>query len=184
MTEANVFHILGIVVVVAPAILLAAMGIPPLVGRPLSERIIARWTVGSVVTGLLAAIVILIMMLLSGTRHVSVELGEWVVIPEHHFHFTLKFVFDRLSVPFVILSFLLCGTIGAFANSYMHREAGFARFFLSFALFLLGMIICSPGGNSWAYPRPCWWRFFMNVRNRCEMDCEYGWCIALQMPRS
>ena len=34
------------------------------------------------------------------------ELGDWVVIPQQHFHFHLKFVFDRLSVPFVILSFV------------------------------------------------------------------------------
>ena len=147
MTAATVFHVLGIVVVLSPAILLAAIGIPPLVGKPLTERTIARWTIGSVVTGLATAIVILIMMLLLGTRHVSVELGEWVVIPQHHFHFTLKFVFDRLSVPFVILSFLLCGTISAFANRYMHREAGFARFFRSFALFLLGMIVSSLAGT-------------------------------------
>ena len=54
------------------------------------------------------------------------------------YHFAVKFVFDRLSVPFVILSFVLCGTIGAFATRYMHREPGYNRFFVLFALFLLG----------------------------------------------
>ena len=42
----------------------------------------------------------------------------------HHYHFSVKFVFDRLSVPFAILSFVLSGTIGAFASRYMHRERG------------------------------------------------------------
>ena len=37
-----------------------------------------------------------------------------------HFHFLLKFVFDRLSVPFAIMSFVLCGVIGAFAFRYLH----------------------------------------------------------------
>ena len=47
----------------------------------------------------------------------------------------MKFVFDRLSVPFAILSFVLCGTIGAFAIRYMHREPGYNRFFVLYALF-------------------------------------------------
>lgn len=63
-----------------------------------------------------------------------------------HYHFQLKFVFDRLSVPFVILSFMLCGTIGAFANRYMHREPGFSRFFLLYSLFLAGMVVTSLAG--------------------------------------
>ena len=59
----------------------------------------------------------------------------------------MKFVFDRLSVPFVILSFVLCGTIGAFATRYMHREPGYNRFFVLYALFLLGMVLTSLAGT-------------------------------------
>lgn len=67
---------------------------------------------------------------------------------EHpHYHFLIKFIFDRLSVPFVILTFILCGTIGAFASRYMHREPGFNRFFVLFAMFLLGMIVTSLAGS-------------------------------------
>ena len=56
-------------------------------------------------------------------------------------------MFDRLSVPFAILSFVLVGTIGAFANHYLHREPGFRRFFLLYAMFLLGMIVASLAGT-------------------------------------
>ena len=76
-----------------------------------------------------------------------IELGNWVVIPQQHFHFHLKFVFDRLSVPFVILSFLLCGTIGAFTSRYLHREPGYGRFFVCYSLFALGMIVTSLAGT-------------------------------------
>jgi NAD(P)H-quinone oxidoreductase subunit 5 len=65
-----------------------------------------------------------------------------VVVPDIY-HLKLKFVFDRLSVPFAILSFILCGTIGAFAHRYMHREPGFSRFFVLYALFVLGMVMTS-----------------------------------------
>ncbi|MEZ6044319.1 MAG: proton-conducting transporter membrane subunit [Planctomycetaceae bacterium] len=43
--------------------------------------------------------------------------------------------------PLVILTYVLCGTIGAFASRYLHREPGFNRFFNFYALFMLGMIV-------------------------------------------
>ena len=73
-------------------------------------------------------------------------LGNWVLIP-HYYHFSVKFVFDRLSVPLVILSYILSGTIGAFATRYMHRERGFNRFFVLYAVFLLGMVVASLAGT-------------------------------------
>jgi NADH:ubiquinone oxidoreductase subunit 5 (subunit L)/multisubunit Na+/H+ antiporter MnhA subunit len=143
----NLFMFLGICVVVCPLVLLAAIGLPSLVYRPLSEHSINRFTQAAVVIGLTAAVATLGLMLLLGKRHVPIELGEWVSIPQEHFHFTIKFVFDRLSVPFVILSYVLCGTIGAFAKVYMHREPGFGRFFVLYTVFLLGMIVSSLAGT-------------------------------------
>lgn len=64
-----------------------------------------------------------------------------------HFHFRLKFVFDRLSVPFVIMTFVLCGVIAAFASRYLHRDEGFHRFFMYFSFFQLGMILSSVAGT-------------------------------------
>src|SRR5262245_45390924 len=107
----------------------------------------SRLTQAAVVGGLICAVGVLGIMLLSGERYVAVELGDWVSLPAEHFHFHIKFVFDRLSVPFVILSFVLVGTIGAFASQYMHREGGYRRFFLLYALFLVGMILASVAGT-------------------------------------
>ncbi|MFO0978660.1 MAG: proton-conducting transporter membrane subunit [Planctomycetaceae bacterium] len=64
-----------------------------------------------------------------------------------HFHFRLKFLFDRLSVPFVIMTYVLCGVISAFASRYLHRDEGFHRFFIYFSFFLLGMIVSSLAGT-------------------------------------
>lgn len=147
ITTEILFQILGICVVASPAALLAVFGVTALVGRPLSERSMARFTEAFVVIGLLASLAILAMMLIIDTRHVPIELGNWVVIPEEHFHFHLKFIFDRLSVPFAILTFVLCGTIGAFTSRYLHREPGYGRFFVCYAMFLLGMITTSLAGT-------------------------------------
>ena len=64
-----------------------------------------------------------------------------------HFHFLLKIVFDRLSVPFAIMSFVLCGVIGAFAFRYLHLEEGYFRFFLFYSIFQLGMVVSSLAGT-------------------------------------
>lgn len=138
-------YALGVAVVVSPSLLIFILGIPTLMGHPLSERTIGKSVQISVVIALLAALAILTMMLSLGTNHVPIYLGSWVSID--HYHFSVKFVFDRLSVPFVILSLVLCGTIGAFANKYMHRERGFNRFFVLYSFFVLGMVVTSLAGT-------------------------------------
>lgn len=149
MTTDSVYHYLGVVVVTCPALLLTALGLAALAGFRLTEKTQTRMTMVSVNVGLIAAVTILALMLFTGSRQVPIELGNWVSI-EHgheHFHFYVKFVFDRLSVPFAILSFVLCGTVGAFASVYLHREPGYQRFFLLYALFLSGMVISSLAGS-------------------------------------
>ncbi len=134
-----------VTVAAAPLLLVAVLGVSTLLDRPLSERATALWSQATIVIGLGAAIAVLVHMLASGTRHIPFYLGDWVAIP--HFHYSLKLVFDRLSVPFVILTFVLCGTIGAFASRYMHRERGYNRFFVLYALFVLGMVMTSLAGT-------------------------------------
>ncbi len=142
-----IYQIFGIITIASPLLLLAILGVPALVGYKLSENSIARFIYLAVVLGLLSAIVVLVSMLLSGDRQVPIELGNWISLPEQHFHFHLKFVFDRLSVPFVILTYLLCGTIGAFTTRYLHREQGFVRFYIAYAMFMLGMIFATLAGT-------------------------------------
>jgi NAD(P)H-quinone oxidoreductase subunit 5 len=133
---------LGVVVVAAPFLLTVLLGISSMLDRRPTEQMTVRCVQAAVVSGLLAAVVVLVAMLVLGTRHVAIDMGHWVTIPRHY-HFSVKFVFDRLSVPMAILSFVLSGTIGAFASKYLHRERGFHRFFVLYAIFLLGMVVAS-----------------------------------------
>ncbi len=132
---------LGVLVVVAPLVLVGLLGASSLLGWRLSEQTINRTILAAVVYGLAGSVAILAIMLIWGTRHVVIDLGQWVQLP--HFHFSVKFVFDRLSVPFAILSFVLSGTIAASASRYLHRERGYNRFFVLYSLFLLGMVVTS-----------------------------------------
>ncbi len=141
----QITEILGETVVAAPALAVLGLGGLSLLGWPPSERTISRVIQLAVVLGLLSALTVLGLMLGRDQTHVPIDLGDWVSIPHYQFH--IKFLFDRLSVPFVILTFLLCGTVGAFAAKYMHREPGFVRFHLSYALFVLGMVTASLAGT-------------------------------------
>lgn len=137
----------GMVVILAPLSLLVVMGIASLFGLIFQERFIARMTQWTVLVGLVGLVTILAFMLLHGVRFIAVDIGDWVRLEEEAFHFHVKFIFDRLSIPFAILAFVLCGVVGAFAQRYLHREVGFRRFFLLYALFLAGMTFSALAGT-------------------------------------
>jgi NADH-quinone oxidoreductase subunit L len=144
-TAAQLMAWLGEAVIICPVALLCVLGIPSLLSRRLAETTINRFLQSAMLIGLAASTLMLCMMLPMTNPHVAVELGNWVSIPGYEFH--IKLIFDRLSVPFVMLSYILCGTIFAFASRYMHREPGYNRFFTLNAVFLLGMVTTSLAGT-------------------------------------
>ncbi len=146
MDSASILQILPYIVVASPFLLTVALGLSSMFEVKLSEATTTRLVYLSIASGLLVAVGILGWMLASGQRHIVTESLNWVEI-EGQYHFRIKFVFDRLSVPFAILSFILSGTIGAFATKYMHRERGFNRFFVLYGIFVLGMVVTSLAGT-------------------------------------
>src|SRR5262249_19408491 len=77
--------------------------------------------------------------------HFTLELQDWLRIDGYHF--SVELLFDRLSLPFVVLAFVLCSVIGAFASRYLHREPGYSRFFVLYALFVAGMALPAVAGT-------------------------------------
>jgi NADH-quinone oxidoreductase subunit L len=140
-------HLLGLIVVAAPLLAVLVLGAASLLSLSFSESTIDRVVRLAVLIGFSAAASILAIMSWHGDPQVIVPLGDWVLVPEYHYAFSFRLVFDRLSVPFVILSFILCGTIGAFASRYMHRESGYNRFYVLYAIFLLGMTLAALAGT-------------------------------------
>ncbi|HXD86456.1 MAG TPA: proton-conducting transporter membrane subunit [Urbifossiella sp.] len=145
-TSERILFILEVLVVAAPTVLVLLLGITTLLDSRLSEQATAGATRLAVGAGLLACCGVLGVMIATGTRHSVLDLGNWIELPGEtgrRLHFAVKFEFDRLSVPLAMLSFVLCGVISSFAAKYMHREAGYNRFFTLFAVFLTGMIAAS-----------------------------------------
>ncbi len=130
--------VLGGVIFAAPAALLTTFFGAFLFDRRLPEAAIGRLIQATIVTGLLAALAAGAIMLRHGVSQHPIVLGDWTITPSYHLKFAL--VLDLLSLSYLLLTLLLCGTIGAFSTRYLHRERGYGRFFVLFAVFLLGMV--------------------------------------------
>ncbi len=113
--------------------------------RPFDER----FTSGVVGTGLLAstlaAVVAAAVMMAEGRTEIRVPLGAWFELGHYGFHWNL--ILDRLSVPFAIFGAGLTGLIGAFSQRYLHRESGFARFYVLLVLFGAGVQLVVLAGS-------------------------------------
>lgn len=133
------------IVVLAPLLLLVLLCMTSLIEWKLGEKTTAWACLIAILFGLGAAWGIVLIMLGLDQRQLVLIVGDWVAMGSYHF--TIQLVFDLLSVPMVILTFLLCGIIVAFTNRYLHRESGYHRFFVFFALFLAGMVVAALAGT-------------------------------------
>lgn len=129
----------------APAATLVAIGLPAILGRPLSERSTTRLVGTGFAAAFLAAIATLIALAARGFAPEVVHLGTWFSVGHHEA--TLDLVADGLSVPYVCFSTGLCSLVNAFAGKYLHREPGFTRFFVLLAVFGTGMNLMVLAGS-------------------------------------
>jgi NAD(P)H-quinone oxidoreductase subunit 5 len=137
-THESLLFFLGLLIVAAPALLLTVFFASFLADRRMQEAPSADGSRSLSPLACWPALSAVVIMLAVGVPQHSIELGDWVITPGYHLKF--EFVLDLLSLSYVTLTLVLCGTIGAFSTRYMHRESGYNRFFVLFAVFLLGMV--------------------------------------------
>jgi NAD(P)H-quinone oxidoreductase subunit 5 len=121
----------------APLAALVAIGVPALLGRPLSERATSRLVGAGFAIGFLGGIITLAALAARSFAPEVVRIGTWFAVGHHEA--SLNLVADALSIPYVCFSTGLCWLVNAFAGKYLHREPGFTRFFILLALFGTGM---------------------------------------------
>lgn len=138
---------LAAIVLGCPILTLLILGLTGLFQRPLPERWVDRLTKFHVSMGLMATLMIFGIMVATNHPTEVLDLGNFVEIGQEHFHFHLEFIFDRLSVPMVIMTFVLVGVIGSFANIYLQGDAGYYRFFVCFSMFLVGLLFAFLAGT-------------------------------------
>ena len=81
----------------------------------------------------------------SGNHPLRISLGEWFEAGEYEFPLVL--LADELTLPMVGMTSVLVGLIGFFSASYLHREAGFFRFFQLLHLFSFGSLLTFTAGS-------------------------------------
>lgn len=91
------------------------------------------------------AVVLIATGVASGSVEAAADLGLWFHVGDYHFRWRL--VADHLSLPFSLFASVLLGLIGAFSRRYLHREAGYHRFYFLLMLFGAGVQLVVLAGN-------------------------------------
>lgn len=116
-----------------PALAVLILGLRAWLYHPWNERatvvIVGFGFAGSVTACTVAAA----WLIGADVTEVRVPLGSW--FSAGHYSFDWNLIADRLSIPFAMFSSVLLGLVAAFSRRYLHREPGFARFYLMLAVF-------------------------------------------------
>jgi NADH-quinone oxidoreductase subunit L len=75
------------------------------------------------------------------------NLAEVVIYAKDGYEFLIDLHFDRITAVFLVVGSLLTFLIGTYSRYYMHREAGYRRFFSTILFFFSGYCIVIFSGN-------------------------------------
>ena len=110
-----------------------------------TERLTAALTLAAAVPVLLLVLAYAVFGLFHGwPGHIS--LGSWFAAGD--WHMPLSFTLDGLSLGFASVAALITLATLKFSFNYMHREAGFHRFFIGMNLFSGGILLVALAGNA------------------------------------
>jgi NADH-quinone oxidoreductase subunit L len=87
----------------------------------------------------LASLCLTTMLIYNPQHLIIIEIGEWFHVG--HYKYPLAFHLDKIAMLFVALTVTLTGIVGSFSITYLHRDAGFLRFFLLLFLFTFGALL-------------------------------------------
>lgn len=125
----------GVVIAIVgfPALAVLLLGARAWLYRAWGERATVG-IVGAAFSASVAACAIAVAWLLAhDVTEVRVPIGSW--FSAGHYSFEWSLIADRLSIPFATFSAVLLGLVASFSRRYLHREPGFARFYLLLAIF-------------------------------------------------
>ena len=134
-----------LLLVIAPGVSFLLLGLAWLLGVHVRERAIAHFTSFVFLLMTAASAWLGWSMLSSGLTSVTFNGGDWFKAGEYAFQMDL--IADRLSLPLMALTTILVGVVGKFSVRYLHREAGFPRFFMLLHLFAFGSMLIFAAGS-------------------------------------
>ncbi len=137
--------VLVLIGVGSPALLLAVLGAASVINRPLSERWTGLLAASSMALACAALLVAFTVYGITGAGTHLLSYGTWST--SHEGGIAIEFLVDRSSLAFAVLSTAIAGVVSAFSNRYLHREAGYNRYFVLLAMFVVGMLLVALAGN-------------------------------------
>lgn len=109
------------------------------------EPPVARLALGAVGLSLLAVLALDVLALAAGAPG-QVHLGSW--FESGTVSVAVSLTLDPLGLVLATLTAILCLAVLRFSVAYMHREAGFRRFFMILSLFTGAMLLIVTAGNA------------------------------------
>jgi NADH-quinone oxidoreductase subunit L len=129
-----------------PALAFLVLGTVMLVHRAPRERVVSTWVLGALWLSVVCSVGTAMGMVAQHQDVRVVHVGNW--FSTGGYTFEVSFLLDRLSVTMMVLGSVITLLIGRFSVNYLHREAGFARFFLLLALFSTGLLLLVEAGSA------------------------------------
>ncbi|MGK0303035.1 MAG: NADH-quinone oxidoreductase subunit L [Planctomycetota bacterium] len=143
--EISLIHIVAASIPFWPFAALCALSTALMVWRAPSERATARVVILALDLSFVGALATATLLLASGEPSLDLSFGQWFAVA--HYEFDVSMHIDALSVRMLLLSSFLTSLVARFSVTYLHAEAGFARFFLQLALFAAGTFVVVTAGT-------------------------------------
>jgi NADH:ubiquinone oxidoreductase subunit 5 (subunit L)/multisubunit Na+/H+ antiporter MnhA subunit len=109
------------------------------------ENSTAKITIATASISFVVTLLLAISALFNGAQG-KIELGQWLSSGE--FSVKVSFLLDHLSLIMATLIGFIILVITRFSINYLHREAGFQRFFILLSLFHSAMLLIVLAGNA------------------------------------
>jgi NAD(P)H-quinone oxidoreductase subunit 5 len=138
-------EVLMLVGIGSPAALLIVLGAASVFNRPLWEQWTGRLAAASMMISFAAIGSAFLVYVTARPGTVVVSYGSWST--SHEGGIAIEFLLDGMSLAFAALSAAIAGIVAAFSNRYLHREPGYNRYFVLFAMFVTGMLLVALAGN-------------------------------------
>jgi formate hydrogenlyase subunit 3/multisubunit Na+/H+ antiporter MnhD subunit len=110
------------------------------------ERLTARVALSAGGLSLLLVLVIDVTAMIQGAMPGQIRLGQWLSSGTYNIH--ISFTLDALGLVMMTLVSVIALITLRFSVNYMHREAGFQRFFMILCLFTSAMLLIVMGGSA------------------------------------
>ncbi|SJM96281.1 NADH-quinone oxidoreductase subunit L [Crenothrix polyspora] len=112
---------------------------------PKNERLIS--TISAWITHLTGLSILILLTLWASQGFHSVEYEWFTLYKTEDYHFPILFFLDRVGAVYLLCVWIIFSIIVKYCRYYLHREAGYKRFFLNIFGFLFGLNLIILSGS-------------------------------------